>query len=207
MPLRILIAEDDPSIHRLLSSLLAEWGYEVVPARDGAEAWALMVRDDAPWLGLVDWNMPGMTGIEVIRRVRGLRQSYRPYLLLLTARDKPDDILEGLRAGASDYITKPFDNEQLQARLQVGAEVVTLQMELATKVAELQEALDHVNRLQDMLPICAYCRKVRDDQNYWLTVEEYLTSVSGTHFSHGICPDCYAKYARPEMLDQLKRRT
>ena len=206
MSLRILVAEDDPSIHRLLASLLTEWGYEVVSARDGSEAWAIMLHDDAPWLGIFDWNMPGLTGIEVIRQVRELRQSYRPYLLLVTARDKTDDVLEGLRAGASDYITKPFDNEQLQVRIQVGAEIVSLQMELAKKVAELQEALDHVNRLRDMLPICAYCRKVRDDQNYWLTVEEYLGNVSGTQFSHGICPDCYAKRARPEMLDVLKQR-
>lgn len=204
--MRILIAEDDHSVHRLLTSLLTEWGYDVVAAHDGEEAWAVMLRDDAPSLGIFDWNMPGMTGTEVIRRVRELNRACRPYLLLLTGRDNAGDIVEGLKAGASDYIIKPFDYDELQARLQVGAEIVSLQEELARKVAELQEALDHVFRLQGMLPICAYCRKVRDDQNYWHGVEEYLETFSGTRFSHGICPECYERVARPEVIENLKKR-
>jgi CheY-like chemotaxis protein len=198
--MRILVAEDDPSIHRLLTGLLTDWGYEVVPARDGQEAWALMLREDARALGIFDWNMPGMTGTEVIRRVRELGRSLRPYLLLLTARNNTKDIIEGLKTGASDYIVKPFDYDELQARLQVGVEIITLQEALADKVAALEEALGHVHRLQGLLPICAYCRKIRDDQNYWHGVEEYLQTFSGALFSHCICPDCYEKVARPEML-------
>ena len=204
--MRILIAEDDPAIHGLLTKMLTEWGYEVVATRDGGEAWSVMQREDAPALAIFDWNMPVMTGTDVIAKVRALRRPSRPYLLLLTGRDNAKDIVAGLKAGASDYITKPFDYDELEARLQVGKEIVSLQEELAKKVQELQEALEHVQHLQGMLPICAYCRTIRDDQNYWHGVEDYLESRAGTKFSHGICPDCYEKIARPEMLKSLKRK-
>src|SRR5439155_4831059 len=99
-------------------------------------------------------------------------------------------IVTGLQAGADDYITKPFDRGELQARLQVGRRIVELQKGLADRVRELEAALSRVRQLQGLLPICAWCKKIRDDQNYWHQVETYIGSHSDARFSHGICPDC-----------------
>ncbi len=197
--MRVLVADDDESIRRLLTSMLSDWGYEVVAAADGNEAWQVLMQPDPPPVAVVDWTMPGMLGTDVIRHVRSVARAYTPYLLLLTAKDRQGDIVEGLRAGASDYIVKPFDYDELQARLQTGVQVVSLQLELGERVKELQAALDQVKHLQGLLPICAYCKKIRDDQNYWHAVENYLTANADVHFSHGICPDCYQKVAKSEM--------
>jgi CheY-like chemotaxis protein len=204
LPLRILVADDDDSIRGMLKSMLTEWGYEVVTAENGDKAWEIMQAQDAPRLAICDWNMPGLTGVEVIRNVRAKPRRHPPYILLLTAKDKQADILEGLQAGASDYVTKPFDYDELRARVNVGAQIIGLQAELGERVSELEEALRHVQRLQGMLPICSYCKKIRDDQNYWHGVEEYISSCSEALFTHGVCPDCYTRFVRPE-IKHIKR--
>ena len=104
-------------------------------------------------------------------------------------------MVEGLRAGADDYVTKPFHGSELRARVAVGARIVAVQTALADRVEELQRALAHVKQLQGLLPICAYCKKVRDDENYWDQVENYVAKRTGARFSHGICPDCYGTLA------------
>jgi response regulator RpfG family c-di-GMP phosphodiesterase len=118
---------------------------------------------------------------------------------LLTARASREDKIQGLQAGADDYITKPFDPQELRARVQVGIRVLELQGALAQRVRELEEALSRVKQLQGLLPICSYCKKIRNDRNYWQQVEGYITEHSEAQFSHGICPDCYAQYVRPEL--------
>jgi phosphoserine phosphatase RsbU/P len=201
--MKVLVADDDDSIRKMLTTLLSENGYEVTAVADGDRAWQVMVQEDAPPVAILDWNMPAQTGPEVIRRVRSVQRSYAPYLLLLTAKDRRGDIVEGLQAGASDYITKPFDCDELLARLQVGVKMVAFQMELGQRVRDLEEALEHVRHLQGLLPICSYCKKVRDDQNYWHAVDNYLAVNSDVHFSHGICPECFEKIAVPQM-EQLR---
>ena len=114
-------------------------------------------------------------------------------MILLTIRGGKANIVQGLESGADDYITKPFDQEELKARVQVGARVVHLQTELAARVTDLEAALDHVKQLQGLLPICCYCKKIRDDRNYWHEVESYITTHSQAKFTHGICPECYQK--------------
>jgi response regulator RpfG family c-di-GMP phosphodiesterase len=109
---------------------------------------------------------------------------------LLTGRDAKADVVAGLLAGANDYVTKPFDREELRARLHVGRQVVELQHSLAARVQQLEKALSQVNSLEGLLPICTYCKKIRDDNNYWEQVETYLLDHSEVRFSHGICPDC-----------------
>jgi sigma-B regulation protein RsbU (phosphoserine phosphatase) len=201
--MRILVAEDDPVSRRVLEAILTKWGFEVVAASDGNEAWTVLQQDDVPPVAILDWMMPGLDGVELCRRVRQLHR--RPlHIILLTARGNKEDIVVGLQSGADDYITKPFDREELRARVQVGVRVVELESELADRVKALEEALARVKQLQGLLPICSYCKKVRDDQNYWIQVEQYVAEHTDARFSHGICPDCYQKYAKPA-LEQFKQ--
>jgi DNA-binding response OmpR family regulator len=197
---KILIAEDDPVSRRMLQGMLAEWGHEAVAAADGGEAWRALQDDGAFRLAVLDWVMPVLDGIEVCRLVRRRPTPTPPYLILLTARDAKADIVAGLRSGANDYVTKPFDREELQARVQVGCRVVDLQQSLADRVRELEAALAQVKQLYGLLPICSYCKKIRDDQNYWQQVEAYLGAHSGAQFSHSICPECYEGVVKPKLL-------
>lgn len=201
----MLIAEDDPVSRRLLEATLAKWGYEVVMARDGAEAWRALQNEDAPPLAILDWMMPEMDGTEVCRKVRERAAASPAYLILLTAKGQREDVVSGLEAGANDYVTKPFDRAELRARLEVGVRVIALQRRLADRVQALEEALARVRQLQGLLPICSYCKKVRNDQNYWQQVETYVSEHSGARFSHSICPNCYEAIVRPE-LEELRRR-
>jgi DNA-binding response OmpR family regulator len=201
---KILIAEDDVVSRRLLQATLLKWHYEVVVTCDGTTAWDILQRPDAPPLAILDWMMPGMDGTEVCRRARHASLSTPPYLILLTAKGRREDIVTGLRSGADDYVMKPFDREELRARVQVGIRILELQHSLADRVKALEEALARVKLLQGLLPICSYCKKIRDDQNYWQQVENYISQHSEAQFSHSICPDCYERRVKPE-LDQLRR--
>jgi len=127
---RILIAEDDIASRRLLESLLAKWQYEVVSCIDGDQAWEILARDDAPSLVILDWMMPGLDGIEVCRRVRAARASHLTYIIMLTAIDTRDDVIEALRVGADDFLCKPFNRDELRVRLQVGQRILGLQENL-----------------------------------------------------------------------------
>ena len=124
---RILIAEDDPVSRRVLETLLKKWGHEIVVANDGLEAVRLLESREAPRLAVLDWMMPGLEGVQVCQRIR--QDTTRPYmyLLLLTARSQKDDLVRGLESGADDYLTKPFDAQELRARLHVGKRILELQ--------------------------------------------------------------------------------
>jgi DNA-binding response OmpR family regulator len=191
--MKVLIAEDEPVSRRLLESALARWGYEVVTAVDGEQAWALLQQAGAPTIMVLDWLMPHLDGIEICRRVRAHPRLGSAYVILLTSRTAKEDIVEGLEAGADDYVTKPFDTSELRARMQVGVRVVNLQSALADRVHQLEDALSRVKQLQGLLPICCYCKKIRDDKNYWHQVESYVGSHADVRFSHGICPECSDK--------------
>jgi two-component system cell cycle response regulator len=140
---RILVAEDDPVSRRMLRSFLEKWGYEVIQAADGTEALATLQSGDAPPLAVLDWMMPGMEGPEVCREVRKNSDRAYSYLLLLTARSQKEDVLKGLEAGADDYLTKPFDAQELKARLHVGQRILDLQRNLLTATEELRFRATH----------------------------------------------------------------
>jgi len=192
--MRILIAEDDSTSRRILETVLARWGYEVTAVADGLRAWQSLHAEDAPRLAILDWMMPGMDGTEICRHIRQSSPSSPAYIILLTARGRREDLVLGLEAGADDYITKPFDREELRARVQVGERVVELQTALAARVAELEQALAQVKTLQGILPICAHCHKIRGDQDYWQKLESYISEHSDAQFSHGLCPDCLREF-------------
>jgi CheY-like chemotaxis protein len=204
--MRILIAEDDAMLRHVLQSALVGWGYEVVVAADSGEAWRELQRADAPPMAVLDWMMPELDGPEVCRRVRELGLPVQPYLVLLTSRGASEDIVSGLEAGADDYIIKPFQREELRARVHVGVRVVELQRHLADRVKALEEALAQVKQLQGMLPICSWCKKIRDDQNYWQQIETYLSERSEAQFTHSICPDCREKYIEPQLEKYRRER-
>jgi len=200
--MKVLIAEDDITSRKILQVLLTQWGYEVVVTCDGSEAWHEFQKDDSPQIGILDWMMPGKDGREICRLVRENTKTRHKYLIMLTSKGFKEDIVSGFEAGADDYITKPFEREELRVRLKVGERIVTLQATLASRVRELQDALTHIKTLQGILPICSYCKKIRDDGNYWTMLESYISNHSEAQFSHSICPECYEKFVMPE-LDKL----
>jgi phosphoserine phosphatase RsbU/P len=188
--MRILIAEDDPVSRCVLEATVVKSGYEVTVTTNGHEAWEALQRD-APAIAILDWMMPGIDGVEVCRRARALKTPTPTYLILLTAKSDKGDIVQGLEAGADDYVTKPFDRQELQSRISVGLRISELQRNLVDRIADLEAALTRVKQLQGLLPICSYCKKVRDDQNYWQQVDSYIGKHSEIEFSHSICPTCY----------------
>jgi two-component system NtrC family sensor kinase len=137
--MKILIAEDDPVSRRLLQSYLERWGHEVVTAQDGAAAWALFQSGDFP-IVISDWMMPELDGLELIRRVRSFPRPGYVYAILLTARAQKEDIVQGMEAGADDFLTKPFDRDELRVRLRAGERIIHLEQSLAEQNRALREA-------------------------------------------------------------------
>ena len=201
--MHILIAEDDPVTGEILARTLQRWHYNTMLVVDGAQAWDRLRTATDPMLAILDWMMPEMDGPDVCRRVRQELPLANRYLLLVTAREGRGDMVAGLDAGADDYIIKPFDPEELRARVAVGVRVLGLQQKLGERVAELQVALSNVKKLHGLLPICSYCKRIRGDDQYWQQVEGYIAEHSEAQFSHGICPACYATVSAE--LDEISR--
>src|SRR6266852_3339416 len=151
--MHILIAEDDPVTGEILARTLQRWHYNTMLVVDGAQAWEVLRTAIDPTLAILDWMMPELDGPDVCRRVRQELPLANMYLLLVTAREGRGDMIAGLDAGADDYIIKPFDPEELRARVAVGIRVLGLQQKLAERVTELQAALTNVKQLRGLLPI------------------------------------------------------
>ena len=198
--MKILVVEDEPVSRSLLSAALRVKMVDYVAVGDGEAAWDILQQDFDIKLVLLDWVLPGIDGLEVCRRSRTLPGNLSPYIIMLTGNDRKEDVVQGLEAGADDYITKPFDRAELFARINVGLRMQSLQQSLNDRVKELEAALIQVNELQGLVPICAYCKKVRDDKNFWQQVETYVSDRSAARFSHGICPDCKSK-----MMEEIRR--
>lgn len=215
VPLQVLVADDDAVSRTVVGAMLKKAGYPVDFAPDGQQAFQALDTSDPPSIALLDWEMPGLQGPDVIQRIRSKQTPTPTYIILLTSRDSYADIVQGLRAGADDYVTKPANEDELIARVSVGTRVVQLQAALAERVRSLEEALANVKALQTLLPMCAYCKSIRNDQNYWEKVETYFTQHSNVSFTHSYCPNCYDRYVRPELealedaraiQDRLKRK-
>ena len=182
--MRVLIAEDDAVSRRLVERALSKLGHDVIAAADGRLAWEAF-RKEPFSLVVSDWMMPMLDGLELCRLVRAENRRKYTYIILLTVLGGKGSYLEGMRAGADDFLTKPLDAELLQSRLQVAQRVLKLQAE--------------VSQLLELLPICSYCRRIRDEAGGWSPIEEYLAARTQTRFSHGICSDCYQKVVLPEI--------
>ncbi|MCK4428132.1 MAG: response regulator [candidate division Zixibacteria bacterium] len=191
--MKILIAEDEKISRKILETTLTKAGHDVVAVEDGVKALE-SIRKVMPDMLVTDWMMPDLDGLELCRRVRALDLSTYVYIILLTALTQKENIIEGLDAGADDYVTKPFERTELLARVRAGERVIQLERSLRQKNKELSEALAHVKQLKGLLPICMFCKKIRNDKNYWQQVEEYLAEHTEADFSHSICPECLEKH-------------
>lgn len=191
--MKILIAEDDFTSRLMLQEIFVNWGYKVILAEDGEQAWQILKKTDAPRIAVLDWVMPGMDGLEVCKRVKAIEDKEPVYIILLSGRSSRADIVKGFEAGADDYMTKPFDENELKARIRVAQRMIGIQAMLTEKVEKLQEALDEIKTLKGFIPICASCKQIRDDQGYWNRLESYIQKHSEAVFTHSICPDCITK--------------
>ncbi len=159
--MKVLIAEDDPISRRMLEAFLMKWGYEVMATREGEEAWGILQKSDAPHLAILDWMMPGRDGIDICRLLRQTKGRAYVYVILLTARGHKDDMVEGLDAGADDYVTKPFDPVELRARVRAGQRIVELQEQLvqAREALRDQASRDPMTGIWNHATILAILRR------------------------------------------------
>ncbi len=190
--MKILTADDDAGTRMVLTKTLQSLGHEVVETQDGREAW-VKYRLHHFSLVISDWVMPGVDGIELTRLVRSEHRPKYTYIIMLTSLEGKGRYLEGMEAGADDFINKPFDKDTLAARLRVAERILNLQQE--------------VKQLEGLLPICSYCKKIKDDEQKWQQMESYISRRTEANFSHGICPDCYHKHMLPQLEELRARKT
>ncbi len=182
--MRILAVEDDPVAQLVLESALKSLGHEVVLAADGEAAWSAM-SDPTLRVVVSDWRLPQLDGLALCRRIRERRLDYVCFILLTQRQATGENLDEAFAAGVDEFLTKPVDVADLRLRLHVVARILDFTSEL--------------RRMESFLPICGYCKKVRDDKKYWQQLEAYLAARAGTRFSHGICPECYDEILVPQL--------
>ena len=195
--MKVLAVDDDRMTMRTLLRLLGKFGYEAMSATNGTDALRLFL-EHRPQIMITDWMMPEMEGPTVVKTIRALTESQYTYIIMLTSRQEKEDVLAGLLAGVDEFIVKPIDPDQLRARLRVAKRIISLQESLASRIQDLEQERQHVKMLQGFLPICAYCKKIRDDENLWSQIEEYISDhQENIQFSHSICPDCMETKVKP----------
>jgi CheY-like chemotaxis protein len=188
---RVLAVEDDPVARRVLRQALANLGHEVLEAEDGEGALDVLAREDIPVV-VSDWVMPRRDGLRLCEAIRARPHEDYVYFILLTAQTASfDNQREAADAGVDDFLTKPLDVNELWMRLRVAERILAY--------------LSQVRSLEAIIPMCSYCKKVRDDQNYWQQVESYLNQHTGADISHSVCPECYQRVVLPE-LEKLKEQ-
>jgi len=178
--MKILIAEDEPVAATILQRALEFFGHEVIPTSNGAEAWEVFDRDPVR-IVVSDWLMPEMDGLALCQKIRDRKNTPYTYFILLTVQQTdPENYSLATDSGVDDFLTKPLDRAAVRMRLRVAERILRYTTE--------------IRQLRDIIPICAYCRKIRDDGNYWQLVETYIKDQTGSRFSHGICPTCAEKF-------------
>ncbi|MCG8569692.1 MAG: response regulator [Spirochaetes bacterium] len=181
---KILVVDDEYANVFLMKNLLIE-EYEIETGKDGEEALAKL-EIFKPDLILLDIMMPGISGIEVCQKITQMKEYVDIPIIMVTAKSDENDIKDGLEAGAIDYIKKPFSEIELKARIKTA-------LRLKFNIDKLKEAANKIKTLNELLPICSSCKKIRDDQGYWNQVDEYMKNHSDLEFTHTLCPDCMVK--------------
>lgn len=177
--MQIIVAEDDRLLGETIQALLASHGHTVRLAHAGDKALELYHQRRSRII-FSDWIMPGLDGIELVKRIRALGGTDYCYFVMLTANTAEGNFKIAMDAGVDDFLIKPVDREQLVSRLHVAERIMN--------------CMSHIRRLESLLPICSYCKKIRDEKNTWQQFETYLHHHAGADFSHGVCPDCMKKY-------------
>ncbi len=183
--MKILMAEDEPVAAKILQRALESFGHDVIAVGDGQEAWEAFDREPVRLI-VSDWLMPKVDGLELCKKVRMRPKTPYTYFILLTSQEtRPENYDLATEAGVDDFLTKPLERPTIRMRLRVAERILTFTTE--------------IRQLKDLIPICAYCRKIRNDDNYWQRVETYINEQTGSSFTHGICPECSTA-----LLAQLK---
>jgi len=173
--MKILIAEDSATSRLMLEEVLQNLEHMVLVAKDGNEAWEIFQREEISLI-ISDWIMPGLSGLELCHQIRAVNRPRYVYFILLTAMEGKSNYMEAMEAGVDDFINKPFDIDQLRARLNVAERIINLQVQ--------------VKQLQGILPTCSVCKKIRDKNDQWVPIESYIHQRTEVDFSHSYCPDC-----------------
>lgn len=175
--MRILIAEDDEASCELLGRILEKDGHEVCSCADGRSAWAAQQKSPFPVV-VTDWQMPGLTGLELCQKIRAGGDTPYTYVIVVTGLSTRAHYLEAMEAGVDDFLSKPYDRAIIGARLRVAERVLKLTAE--------------VQNLRGLVPTCSHCHKVRDPEQHWHSMESFFAERAPISFSHSICPDCAA---------------
>jgi DNA-binding response OmpR family regulator len=182
--MKILAVEDDPIALTVLEASLGMLGHEVLSTADGEAAWNLLQTEPIRVV-VCDWMMPHVDGLELCRRIRARSGDYVYFILLTNQAASDENQNVALEAGVDDFLTKPVVPQELKMRLHVAERILRY--------------TEHIERLETIIPICSYCKKVRDDRSYWQKIENYINARTGSEFSHSVCPECYERHITPEL--------
>lgn len=201
----VMMAVDDNPVNLQLLVEALGGKYEIVCCTESHEVINL-VEKCRPELILLDIQMPGMSGYEVCQKLKEKEDLKDIPVIFLTAMSQLEDEIKGLEYGAVDYITKPFDMRVVKIRVNTHLELRLKSRMLQERTKQLEEALDDIRALEEIIPICMYCKKIRDDEGYWNQLESYISKKTGSNFSHGICPDCLRQHFGDEMADKIEKK-
>jgi len=189
--MKILLVDDELVAQTLLRRMLEQLGHQVVPANNGMEALSIF-QDDPVNVVISDWHMPQMDGIELCQAIRTVLKMGYTYFVLISA--TPLDVEKYASAtaqGIDDFLVKPIRPQEIAIRLLVAERIIKFTTE--------------IKQLKTLLPICSYCKKIRNDDNYWKQIETYISETTGSFFSHGICPTCYEHIVKPELAQYMRK--
>jgi CheY-like chemotaxis protein len=189
--MKILIAEDDPVASKILRLSLEQVGHEVIVVSDGAEAWERLQKEPVSVI-VSDWMMPEVDGLQLCRRIRERVDRDYTYFILLTANHAGrENLAQAMEAGIDDFLQKPLDRDAIWMRLRVAERILGFTRQ--------------IRQLGELLPICSFCKKIRDDGTYWKQFESYIQEHTGSHFSHGVCPQCFEEQMK-ELEEKRPRK-
>lgn len=191
--MKVLVAEDEYTTRLMIQVCLEKWGYRVDSVADGKEAWDILKKENGPEVAILDWEMPEIDGVELCRRIKAMDRESPIHVIMLTARDSRSDMLQGFDAGADDYITKPFNDDELRARIRVAERIVRIQFSLYESLEELREALDLVESLQSNVLVCKKCQRLEGDDGRWRQLKELTDEDMDFRFRTVACPDCQSE--------------
>lgn len=202
--MRILLAVRDEALSSSLCMSLTQWGYEPLVASNRDTMWRELAGAAPVRLLLIGCCLGEVSGTDLVRRLRAEPDTAGCFIILVHDCGTQSGAAAALEAGADDFVPARADPAELRARVAVGRRVLELQQALSLRIVQLQEALSRVRLLEGVLPICSYCRRVRDDANYWQQLEGFITTHTEARFSHSICPDCWTRHVQPEIEELME---